>query len=158
MEQTRQLSQAAPTEARLAQARTEVIAEMGRTDAKASALLTVLSLPLAVLIALVPGHDLPGAATVAAGIGAAALAAAMLLVLLIVRPRLGGQVGGSYLHWATCTPQEAAADIAAYRSAERIVVLSQIAAKKFRALRLAIDITAGGVALLVLAGIITFAA
>ncbi|MDX3537209.1 hypothetical protein PV721_23110 [Streptomyces sp. MB09-01] len=45
MEQTQQLSQAAPTEARLAQARTEVIAEMGRTDAKASALLTVLGLP-----------------------------------------------------------------------------------------------------------------
>ncbi|MFJ5099063.1 hypothetical protein [Streptomyces sp. NPDC088557] len=61
---------------------------MGRTDAKASALLTVLSLPLA------------------------ALAAAMLLVLLIVRPRLGGDVSGSYLHWATCTPREAAADIA----------------------------------------------
>ncbi|MFD6113875.1 hypothetical protein ACFWG0_27730 [Streptomyces yangpuensis] len=77
--------QATATEARLAQARTEVIAEMGRTDAKASALLTVLSLPLAVLIAAVPGHDLPVAATVTAGIGAATLAAAMLLVLRIVR-------------------------------------------------------------------------
>lgn len=158
MEQTQQLSQAAPTEARLAQARTEVIAEMGRTDAKASALLTVLSLPLAVLIAVVPGHDLPAAATVAAGIGAAALAAAMLLVLLIVRPRLGGDVSGSYLHWATCTPEQAAADIASDRSAERIVILSRIAARKFRALRLAIDITAGAVALLVLAGTITLAA
>ncbi|MEU2391940.1 Pycsar system effector family protein [Streptomyces sp. NPDC007369] len=158
MEQTQQLSHAVPTEARLAQARTEVIAEMGRTDAKASALLTVLSLPLAVLIATVPGHDLPGAATVAAGIGATALAAAMLLVLLIVRPRLGGDVTGSYLHWATCTAEEAAADIASNRSAERIVVLSKIAARKFRTLRLAIDITAGAVALLVLAGIITLAA
>lgn len=155
---TQQLPQAAPTEARLAQARTEVIAEMGRTDAKASALLTVLSLPLAVLIATVPGHNLPVAATVAAGIGAAALAAAMLLILLIIRPRLGGDVTGSYLHWATCTPQEAAADIASADIAERIVVLSKIAARKFRALRLAIDITAGAVALLVLAGIIALAA
>ncbi|MFI0062490.1 hypothetical protein [Streptomyces virginiae] len=57
------------TRARLLQARTDVIAEMGRTDAKASALLTVLGIPLAVLIAAVPGRDLPVAATVLAGIG-----------------------------------------------------------------------------------------
>ncbi|MDX3537210.1 DUF5706 domain-containing protein [Streptomyces sp. MB09-01] len=109
-------------------------------------------------MAAVPGHDLPAAATVAAGIGAAALASAMILVLLIVRPRLGGDVSSSYLHWATCTPEEAAADIASDRSAERIVVLSRIAAKKFRVLRLAIDITAGAVALLVLAGIVALVA
>lgn len=82
----------------------------------------------------------------------------MILVLLIVRPRLGGDVSSSYLHWATCTPEEAAADIASDRSAERIVVLSRIAAKKFRVLRLAIDITAGAVALLVLAGIVALVA
>ncbi|MFJ4866158.1 Pycsar system effector family protein [Streptomyces sp. NPDC088748] len=145
------LPQAVGTEARLTQARTEVIAEMGRTDAKASALLTVLSLPLAVLIAAVPGRHLPVAAAVLACIGALALAAAMALVLLIVRPRLGGNTTGSYLHWANCTPEEVTADVAVDRSAERVAVLSRIAASKFRALRLAIDITAGSLVLLALA-------
>ncbi|MFE5543577.1 Pycsar system effector family protein [Streptomyces sp. NPDC056534] len=143
------------TSARLLQARTDVIAEMGRTDAKASALLTVLGIPLAVLIAAVPGRDLPAAATVLAGLGVAGLAAAMLLVLAIVLPRLGGDARGSYLHWATCTPEEVTADLAVDRSAERLVVLSKIALKKMRALRVAIFVTAGALAALALALAVT---
>ncbi|AWZ06877.1 MULTISPECIES: Pycsar system effector family protein [unclassified Streptomyces] len=139
------------TTARLAQARTDVIAEMGRTDAKASALLTVLGIPLTVLIAAVPGRDLPTAATVLVGLGAAGLAAAMLLVLAIVLPRLGGDARGSYLHWATCTPEQVSADLAVDRSAERLVVLSKIALKKMRALRVAIFTTAGALGALALA-------
>ncbi|MGW6850416.1 Pycsar system effector family protein [Streptomyces virginiae] len=143
------------TSARLLQARTDVIAEMGRTDAKASALLTVLGIPLAVLIAAVPGHHLPAAATVLAGLGVTGLAAAMLLVLAIVLPRLGGDARGSYLHWATCTPEEVTADLAVDRSAERLVVLSKIALKKMRALRIAIFVTAGALAALALALAVT---
>ncbi|MFI5987298.1 Pycsar system effector family protein [Streptomyces sp. NPDC051555] len=131
------------TSQRLLQARADVIAEMGRTDAKASALLTVLGIPLAVLIAAVPGRNLPTTATVLVGIGAAALAAAMLLVLGIVLPRLGGDTRGSYLHWAKCTPEEVTADLAVDRSAERLVALSKIALPKMLALRVAIFITVG---------------
>lgn len=137
--------------ARLAQARTDVIAEMGRTDAKASALLTVLGIPLAVLIAAVPGRDLPTAATVLVGLGAAGLAAAMLLVLAIVLPRLGGDTRGSYLHWATCTPEQVTADLTVDRSAERLVTLSKIALTKMRALRVAIFTTAAALGALTLA-------
>ncbi|MGW7461002.1 Pycsar system effector family protein [Streptomyces sp. NPDC054797] len=143
------------TSARLLQARADVIAEMGRTDAKASALLTVLGIPLAVLIAAVPGRDIPVAATVLVGLGVAGLAAAMLLVLAIVLPRLGGDARGSYLHWATCTPEEVTADLTVDRGAERLVALSKIALKKMRALRVAIFTTAGALGALALALAIT---
>ncbi|MFD3700692.1 Pycsar system effector family protein [Streptomyces sp. NPDC058646] len=143
------------TTARLTQARTEVIAEMGRTDAKASALLTVLGIPLAVLIAAVPGRDLPAAAAVLVGLGVAGLAAAMLMVLAIVLPRLGGDTRGSYLHWATCTPEEVTADLSVDRGAERLVALSKIALKKMRALRIAIFTTAGALGALALALAVT---
>ncbi|MEU2076618.1 Pycsar system effector family protein [Streptomyces sp. NPDC013489] len=138
-------------DAKLTQARADVTAEIGRTDAKASALLAAFSLPLAVLVAAVPGHDLNTGAAILTGLGAVGLVAAMLVVLLVVRPRLGGNSRGSYLHWATCTPEQVVADLAVDRSAERVVKLSQIATAKYKALRVAIDITAGALVLLVLA-------
>lgn len=141
----------AAADARLLQARTDTVAEISRTDAKASALLTAFSIPLAVLVAAVPGHDLPTAAAVLVALGAASLVAAMLVVLLVVRPRLGGNTRGSYLHWANCTPEQVRADLATDPTAERIVQLSQIAAAKYRALKTAIDITAGALVLLALA-------
>ncbi|WP_431776504.1 Pycsar system effector family protein [Streptomyces cucumeris] len=142
---------AATAGAHLQQARTDVTAEISRTDSKASALLTAFGIPLAVLVAAVPGHDLPTASAILVGIGALGLVAAMLVVLLVVRPRLGGNVRGSYLHWATCTPEEIRADVTVDRTAERIAKLSQIAAAKYRALKLAIDITAGALVVLLLA-------
>ncbi len=60
-------------------------------------------------------------------------------------------MSGSYLHWAACTPEEVHADITVERTAERIVALSRIAAAKYRALKLAIDITAGALLALLLA-------
>lgn len=142
---------AAATDAKLLQARTDVVAEISRTDSKAAALLTAFGIPLAVLVAAVPGHDLPAPAGILVGLGAVGLVAAMLVVLLVVRPRLGGNARGSYLHWATCTPEEVRADVTVDRTAERVVKLSQIAAEKYRALKVAIDITAGALVLLVLA-------
>ncbi|MFJ4745417.1 Pycsar system effector family protein [Streptomyces sp. NPDC088775] len=138
-------------EAKIQKALTDVTAEIGRTDGKASALLAAFSIPLAVLVAVVPGHDLPAFAAVLVGLGAAGLVAAMIVVLLVVRPRLGGANRGSYLHWAQCTPEEVVADLAVDRSVERIVELSQIAERKYRSLRLAIDITAASLVVLVLA-------
>ena len=142
---------AAAADARLLQARTDVVAEISRTDSKASALLAAFGIPLAVLVAAVPGQDLPVPAAILVGLGAVGLVAAMLVVLLVVRPRLGGNTRGSYLHWATCTPEEVRADLAVDLTADRVVKLSQIAAAKYRALKVAIDITAGALVLLVLA-------
>ncbi|MFD9819082.1 Pycsar system effector family protein [Streptomyces violascens] len=142
---------ATATDEQLNQARTDVIAEIARTDNKASALLAAFGIPLAVLVAM-PGRQISTAAAVLVDLGAVGLVAAMLLVLLVIRPRLGGDVRGSYLHWATCTtPEQIAADLAVDRRAERIIALSQIAKTKYRALHTAIITTSAAIVVLALA-------
>ncbi|EDY49047.1 Pycsar system effector family protein [Streptomyces clavuligerus] len=71
-----------------------------------------LVLLLTVVLATVPGRDLPSHSALLIGTGALGLAAAVVVVLLVVRPSLSGAPHGTFLHWATCTPQEVAADLA----------------------------------------------
>ncbi|MDO0939262.1 DUF5706 domain-containing protein [Streptomyces sp. DG2A-72] len=140
-----------PADEGLNQARTDVISEIVRTDTKAAALLTAFGLPLAVLVATLPGRHLNQAAAVLVGLGAVGLVAAILVVLLAVRPARTKRPRGSYLYWATCTAEDVVADVAVDRRPERIVTLSRLAVRKYAALRLAIDITGVAIVLLVLA-------
>ncbi|MER8116289.1 Pycsar system effector family protein [Streptomyces sp. NPDC094031] len=135
----------------LAQAHAEVMAEIARTDGKASALLTALGIPLAVLVAVLPGKELPAAGTILAGVAVAGVVAAMLATLRVLQPHLGNATHGSFLHWATCTPDEVLADLAVDRRKGQLVVRSQIARRKFAMLRTAIHITAASVVVLALA-------
>ncbi|OII68329.1 hypothetical protein BJP39_00570 [Streptomyces sp. CC77] len=135
----------------LAQAHAEVMAEIARTDSKASALLTALGIPLAVLVAVLPGHDLPAIGAALAGLAVAGMVAAMLITLFALRPHIGNATLGSFLRWAECTADEVLADLAVDRRTTQLVVRSQIARRKFAALRTAIHVTAGSVALLALA-------
>ncbi len=143
-----------------AAARTDVTTEIARTDAKAGALLSGLSLPLAVLIAAVQGRELSAPVTVLVGLGGGGLVVALVMVLLVVRPALGPQgrgSKGSFLHWAECSPTELAAELTVDRRAERIVTLSRIARRKHKTLRQTIHVTIGALALLagaLLAGLI----
>lgn len=135
---------------RLDAATTTVLAEISRTDAKAGVLLTSFSLPLAALVAAVPGRSLPGRAAPLVGLGAVGLVAAMLVVLVVVRPRLSDAAKGSFLYWSLCTPEELVEDLQnPVDRATHVIQLSRIAARKYRGLRLAGDITK--VSLLILA-------
>jgi hypothetical protein len=131
-------------DARLDAATGTVLAEISRTDAKSGVLLTSFSLPLAALVAAVPGKALPGVSAVLVGVGTVGLVAAMLVVLFAVRPRLGGAARGSFLYWSLCTtPDELLADLQAPADrATHVVHLSRIAKRKYKGLRLAGDITA----------------
>lgn len=136
--------------ARLDAATTNVLAEISRTDAKSGVLLTSFSLPLAALVAAVPGHALPPSAAVLVGTGTVGLVTAMLVVLLVVRPRLTGAARGSFLYWSLCTPEELVEDVLnPSDQATHVIHLSRIARRKYWGLRLAGDIT--GAALLALA-------
>ncbi|MER7050496.1 Pycsar system effector family protein [Streptomyces jumonjinensis] len=144
-------------DAKLDKALAYVTGEITRTDTKAGALLTSFSIPLAVLVAVVPGRNLPTASTVLVAIGALGLVAAMVVVLLVVRPRISGAPRGSYLYWADCTADQVLEDVATDRRAERIASLSRILRTKYKALRLAIEITAASLAVLagaLLAGLV----
>ncbi|MER6916087.1 Pycsar system effector family protein [Streptomyces sp. NPDC000594] len=144
-------------DARLAAAIRTVIGEISRTDGKAAVLLASFSLPLAVLLAAVPGRSLPAYATVLIGIGTTGLVAAMLVVLFVVRPNLSGIRRGTFLYWARCTPQEAADDVGALGpdgQAEDLVRVSRIARRKFLGIRWAGDITAASLTALAI-GLLT---
>ncbi|WP_394426936.1 Pycsar system effector family protein [Streptomyces sp. SGAir0957] len=135
---------------RLEAATTTVLAEIARTDGKAGVLLTAFSLPLAALVAAIPGRDLPPASGVLVGLGTIGLVAAMLTVLLVVRPHLGNAHRGSFLYWAQCNPESLLDDLQQPTDqAGHVIRLSQIAKRKYLGLRLAGDITAAS--LLVLA-------
>ncbi|MFZ3476096.1 Pycsar system effector family protein [Streptomyces sp. 2.9] len=133
----------------LAQAQASVLAELGRTDAKAGALLAALALPLAVLAAALPGHTWPPAATVLMTLGGVGYAAALLLVLATVRPRLPHSARASFRSWADLTPEQLPAALASpAEQAATIVMLSRLTRAKYRALRAAIDIAAAATVLL----------
>ncbi|MEV3858461.1 Pycsar system effector family protein [Streptomyces sp. NPDC050095] len=142
---------AATDDERLALAHAEVMAEIGRTDTKATALLTALAIPLAVLVAAIPGHHLSTAGITLLSIAVAGLIAAMLVTLFVLRPHIGNTTQGSFLHWATCTPDEALADLAVDRRKGQLVVRSKIARRKYAVLGVAIYLTAGSVVVLALA-------
>lgn len=138
-------------DARLAAATNTVLAEISRTDGKSAVLLTSFSLPLAVLVGAMPGRTLPGTSAVLVGLGTVGLVAAMLVVLIVVRPRLGGAARGSYLYWALCTPEEVVEDLLdPGNQAAHVAHLSRIARRKFRGLQVAIDLTS--IALITLVG------
>ncbi|MFF6903376.1 Pycsar system effector family protein [Streptomyces hydrogenans] len=140
------------SDARVQAATTTVLAEITRTDAKAGTLLSTVSLPLAALVAVLPGRDLPGPVAALVALGAAGLIAAMLTVLAAVRPRLAARARGNFLHWATCTPDELTTDLASRPDgAAQLINLSKIAVRKYRGLQLAGDITAVSLSLLALA-------
>ncbi|OKI33828.1 hypothetical protein A6A28_07975 [Streptomyces sp. CB03578] len=130
-------------DARLDDAAATVLAEISRTDAKSSVLLTAFSLPLAALVAAVPGKPLPGLSAVLVGTGTVGLVAAMLVVLFALRPRLAGHARGSFLYWSLCSTEQLLADLDAPADrAAHVVQLSRIARRKYAGLRLAGDITA----------------
>jgi hypothetical protein len=142
-------------DARLDAATRTVLAEISRTDAKAGVLLTAFSLPLAALVAAMPDQPLPGTAAVLAGTGVTGLATAMLVVLTVVRPRLGGARRGSFLYWSLCTEDELVEDLHSPKdTAAHLIHLSRIAKRKYTGLRLAVDIT-GAVLLTFAAALLT---
>ncbi|MFF9482998.1 Pycsar system effector family protein [Streptomyces sp. NPDC014733] len=140
------------TDARLDAVTATVLAEISRTDAKSGVLLTAFSLPLAALVAAIPGKPMPGVSAVLVGTGAVGLVAAMLVVLTVVRPRLTGHPRGSFLYWSLCTAEQLLADLDAPTDrAAHVVRLSKIARRKYQGLRLAVDITAVALVALVAA-------
>ncbi|WP_342748762.1 Pycsar system effector family protein [Streptomyces phaeoluteigriseus] len=97
-------------------------------------------------------HDLPTATNLGA-FAVAALGAAAVLLLLVVRPRIGGHDRASVPYWARLDETEIHACMDGDTRAARIRVLSTIAVAKFTRLRRAVDCTLTALALLALAAI-----
>ncbi|MFI0515814.1 Pycsar system effector family protein [Streptomyces sp. WSLK1-5] len=127
-----------------------VAAEVQRTDGKASLLLAFNGAVLAGLATLAD----TGQPSVTNAFGAAAvlaLAAAAVLLLLVVRPRLGGNDRASFPYWARLDEEAIRASLRGDSRPARIRVLSTIAMRKYRQLRLAVDLSLAALALLLVA-------
>lgn len=126
--------------------------EVGRTDGKASLLLAFTGAVLAGLATLAD-HDLPALTRAAGALAAAALGAAAVLLLLVVRPRLGGHDRASFPYWARLDADAITATMTGDTRPARIHVLSRIALRKYRTLRRAVDCILAALALLAMAAL-----
>ncbi|WP_031511062.1 Pycsar system effector family protein [Streptomyces megasporus] len=125
-----------------------VAGEIARTDGKASLLLAFVGAVLAGL-ASAADADLPTVAKVCGGVAALALGAAAMLLLSVVRPRLGGTDRASFPYWARLDEQQILASMDGDTRAARVRVLSIIAVGKFTRLRQAVDLIRVALVLLV---------
>ncbi|GAA2475766.1 Pycsar system effector family protein [Winogradskya humida] len=140
----------------------EVQAHMGRVDTKASIL---FGFSLAALTGggtvLAKAH-LPIASSVLAVIAAGALVSALALLGAAIRPALGGNHG--FVRFAAAeSPEQLAADLAdienvtvEYR-AEQLLWLSRAVQRKYRRVRLSVDLLMTGLSFAVLAALIAIA-
>ncbi|MEU3084731.1 Pycsar system effector family protein [Streptomyces albidoflavus] len=130
------------TSTTLTEALDHTTADLGRTDTKAGLILTLDGLLVASLSLL--GTGLKGPALVLAATGAVALIASVVLALYVIRPRIGGstyQDRASYAFYAEASPEDLAQALAEDRRQDRLQVLSLIALRKMRLLRVAGDTT-----------------
>ncbi|MET7458248.1 Pycsar system effector family protein [Streptomyces sp. NPDC005574] len=140
---------------RAADAACEAVAqEIGRTDGKASLLLAFDGALLAGLASLAP-RGLP---LLTVGVGAAAvlaLAGAAVLLLLVVRPRLGGTNRASFPYWAQLDDAGIRDCLQYDMRLARIRVLSVLVMAKYRRLQGAVDLSLAALVLLALAAATT---
>lgn len=129
-----------------------VVSEIARTDGKASLLLAFTGAVLAGLTTFTD-HDLPTATKALGTLAVAALGTAAVLLLLVVRPRLGGHDRASFPYWARLNETEIHTCMDGDTRAVRIRVLPTIALAKFTRLRRAVDCTLTALALLAAAAV-----
>lgn len=140
----------------LDRAHAEVKAEIARVDTKAGLLLALEGAAAAGLWTAATARPLPALATALACVSGALIVAAVIVLLLAVRPRLGGRHG--FPLWATLTPAELSGHLAEQDLAEDIAGLARLATDKFERLQHAVDLTLAAIAPAVLAVAATLAA
>ncbi|MCX4799905.1 DUF5706 domain-containing protein [Streptomyces sp. NBC_01242] len=131
-----------------------VTGEIARTDSKASLLLAFDGAVLAGL-ASVADKDLPLFTKTAGGLAVLALAAAAVLLLLVVRPNLGGGriIREGLPYWAQLEESELRESMTEDTRAARVKALSVLAVGKYQRLARAVDVILAAIALLAAAAI-----
>lgn len=121
---------------------TTVSSEITRTDTKAGLILTLDGL----LVAALSLQDSPTSggtlALALTALAATAVAASVGLAVHVIRPRLGtpGPSDPSFVNWAAADTDSIRVSLAGDHRITRIQVLSRIAMRKMRVLRLSADI------------------
>ncbi|MGW7597085.1 Pycsar system effector family protein [Streptomyces antimycoticus] len=144
----------AASDAALTAAHTEVKAEIGRTDSKASVLLAFNGALMAGVWAVATRLHLPLAALAVGAVGVGLLVASVGVLLGAVRPNLGGTRPKGFPLWATLPTDQLRAVLAGDDLAERVTHLSQLAVGKFARLQRAVDLTRAAGAAFIAAALI----
>jgi hypothetical protein len=129
-----------------------VASEIARTDGKASLLLAFDGAVLAGLASVID-HPLPAVTQAFGAAAMLALVTAATLLLLVVRPRLGGSDRASFPYWAGLDDAAIHTSMQGDTRTARIRVLSGLAVAKFTQLRRAVDCILAALGFLALAAI-----
>ncbi|WPO76283.1 Pycsar system effector family protein [Streptomyces sp. KN37] len=130
-------------------------AKLSRTDNKASLLLAFIGAVLAGL-ASVADKELPLPAQIAGGAAGLALATAAVLLLLVVRPNLGGKgrvIREGFPLWAQLSEEDLLRAMRQDTRLGRVKALSVISVTKFERVTYAVDFVLAALALLALAAV-----
>jgi hypothetical protein len=125
--------------------------EVARTDSKASLLLALTGAALAVLVSQSTDGHLPVPAVAVGGVGAVALLAATVVLLLAVRPQLGGP---GWPQWANLTDDELRDELAAGQHLTLVKALAASVRAKYARIRLAVDLLLTGLGFLAAAAVL----
>ncbi|MEW2623644.1 Pycsar system effector family protein [Streptomyces sp. NPDC048106] len=135
----------------------DVEAKISRTDSKASLLLAFDGAVLAGL-ASVADKNLPLPAQVAGGAAVLALVASAVLLLLVVRPNLGGRgrvIREGFPSWAQLSEDDLLDTMRQDTRLTRVRSLSILAVAKFERLTRAVDLILAALALLLVTAVLT---
>ncbi|MBP2054329.1 hypothetical protein J2Z21_007332 [Streptomyces griseochromogenes] len=125
--------------------------EVARSDSKAALLLALTGAALAALVSLGVGRHLPTSAVAVGAVGAVALLAATVVLLLAVRPQLGGP---GWPQWPKLTDEELLAELTAGQQVALVKVLAASARGKYARICLAVDLVLTGLGFLAVAAVL----
>ncbi|MGW7786130.1 Pycsar system effector family protein [Streptomyces tricolor] len=126
--------------------------EVARSDSKAALLLALTGAALAALVSLGVGRHIPSPALAVGAVGVVTLLAATVVLLLAVRPQLGGT---GWPQWSNLTDEELLRQLAAGQQLTLVKVLAASARTKYARIRLAVDLVLSGLGFLAVAAMIT---
>ncbi|MGW1375325.1 Pycsar system effector family protein [Streptomyces sp. NPDC002446] len=125
--------------------------DLARSEGKASLLLALSGAALVALVSAAGNLRLTAPAAVAGALGTAALLAATVLLLLAVRPQLGGD---GWTSWPRLSTEQLRERLAAGHEVDHLRFMAALAARKFRLIRAAVDCLLAGLGLLALAAVL----
>ncbi|MCX5529839.1 DUF5706 domain-containing protein [Streptomyces sp. NBC_00006] len=141
------------TQDRIAATLTSLQSDMARAEGKASLLLALSGAVLVALVSTVKDLHLPAPAVAVGAVGGAALLASTVLLLLAVRPDLGGP---GWPSWSRLTREELNDCLARGYRVEHLRYMAALARRKFLLLRVAVDCLLGGLGLLAAAVVLSW--
>lgn len=133
-------------------------ADLARSESKASLLLALAGAALVALGTMAPDLH-PAAPTAPAAVtgalGTAALLATTVILLLAVRPHVGGN---DWTSWTALSDDQLSERLASGYQVDQVRFMAELATRKFRLIRAAVDCLFAGIGLLTLAAVLVAAA